>query len=353
MSHQLDERIRNHAAALDQAAPPIRLDDVRASSRSVSDRRLLRPLAAAATVVLVVVGGLVAISAIRDPEPQPASVSPPVSTTPPDTTPTEPSVPEALDEARDRWAEAAVTSYRLTVSEVRNSWSRGCTWTTVVSDGVVTESTIDPSSTAQECPRAEWTVEELHDLISSWSASIEEFASPEFGEHRLQVAYGEIGVPAAMDYDLANGDDEEASIRVNFESLGPTAITAPLRKSPGGVDGPVVFGQEPLGVGTEVEEAALGGTLQLVDECLVAESPDGSAIQRTLIIWEFGTTWDQTTSSLIQQGGERIAIGEELDLGGGFHPLGSMNRYVSDLNAQARIRSCSEALGTTDLFINQ
>jgi len=30
-----------------------------------------------------------------------------------------------------------------------------------------------------------------------------------------------------------------------------------------------------------------------------------------------------------------------------------MNRYVSDLNAQARIRSCSEALSTTDLFINQ
>lgn len=68
-------------------------------------------------------------------------------------------------------------------------------------------------------------------------------------------------------------------------------------------------------MGTEVEEAALGGALQLVDECLVAESPDGSAIQRTLVIWEFGTRWDPTTSSVIRKGGERIAIGEELDLG--------------------------------------
>ena len=41
MSHQLDERIRNHAAALDQAAPPIRLDDVCVSSRSVRNRRLV------------------------------------------------------------------------------------------------------------------------------------------------------------------------------------------------------------------------------------------------------------------------------------------------------------------------
>jgi len=171
----------------------------------------------------------VTISAIRDPEPQPASVPPPVSATPPDTTPTEPSVSEALDEARHRWAEAAVTSYRLTVSEVRNSRSRGCTWTTVVSDGVVTESTIDPSSTARECPPAEWTVEALHDLISSWLGSIEEFTNPEFGEHRLEVYYGEIGVPVAIDYDLANGDDEEASMRVNFESLPPIVTTAPQR----------------------------------------------------------------------------------------------------------------------------
>lgn len=91
------------------------------------------------------------------------------------------------------------------------------------------------------------------------------------------------------------------------------------RPNPGGVDGPVV-GQEPLDVGASVEEAALGGTLQLVDECLVATSPDGPTIQRTLITWEFGMTWDQATTSVIQQGGERIAIGEELDLGGGFHP---------------------------------
>jgi hypothetical protein len=353
MSHQLDERIRNHAAALDQAAPPFRLDDIRASSRAVGGRRLLRPLVAAAAVVLVVVGGLVAISVGRDPEPEPAAVSAPSSTTPTDTTPTEPSVSEGLDESRTRWAAAAVTSYRLDVTEDRNYWSQGCTWTTLVSDGVVTESTVVAPSTARECPSAEWTVEQLHDLIASWLDSIEAFSGPEFGEHTLQVEYSEIGVPVTMEYDLANGDDEEASMRVTFESLRPDATTAPPRTNPGGVDGPAVFGTEPLDAGAEVEEAALGGTLQLVDECLVAAPPGGSTNQRTLIIWEFGTTWEQSTTSVIQQGGERIAIGEELDLGGGFHPLGSMNRYVSDLTAQDRIRSCSQALGTTELFVDQ
>ena len=223
MSHQLGERIRNHAAALDQAAPPIRLDGVRASSRSVGGRRLLRPLVAAAAVVVVVVGGLVAISAVRDPGPEPAAVSAPFPATPPDTTPTEPSVSEALDEARSRWVGAAVTSYRLDVAEDRNYSSRGCEWTTLVSDGVVTETTVAPSSTAQECPPAEGTVEQLHDLISSWLASIEEFASPEFGDHTVQVEYNEIGVPVTMEYDLANSDDEETSMRVTFELRQTTA----------------------------------------------------------------------------------------------------------------------------------
>jgi hypothetical protein len=173
--------------------------------------------------VLVVAGGLVAISRVRDPRPEPAAVSAPLSTTPPDTTPTEPSVSEALDEARTRWVDAAATSYRLDVAEERNYWSRGCNWTTLVSEGVVTETRINPSSTTQECPPAEWTVEQLHDLISSWLASLEEFASPEFGDHTLQVEYNEIGVPVTMEYDLANGDDEEASMRVTFELLQTAA----------------------------------------------------------------------------------------------------------------------------------
>lgn len=225
MSHQLLERIREHAAALDQAARPIRLDDIRVPSHGDGHRSVRRPLAAAAAAVIVVVSGLLAIKTVRDQGPEPVAVSPPTPTSPAATTVTEPSVSEALDEARDRWADAAVDSYRLTVAEDRNHWSRGCTWTTLVSDGVVTESGIDPSSTTQGCQQAEWTVEQLHDLVSSWLASIEEFASPAFGDHQLEVEFNEIGVPLTMEYDLANGDDEEAAMRVTFESLRAVATT--------------------------------------------------------------------------------------------------------------------------------
>ncbi|MGK2888078.1 MAG: hypothetical protein ACSLE8_25460 [Rhodococcus sp. (in: high G+C Gram-positive bacteria)] len=121
----------------------------------------------------------------------------------------------------------------------------------------------------------------------------------------------------------------------------------------GGVDGPVVFGQEPLDPNTPVEEAIAAGTLVLVDACLVAESAvgDGSAMQQTLIVWKFGTTWDPATSSVVLDDGARIAIGDEFEIGGGYHPLGALNRYVGDLDAEARIRDCSQVLDTSALFI--
>ena len=124
------------------------------------------------------------------------------------------SVAEALGRARVRWSEAGIANYRLTVAEDRNYWSQGCRWITVVSDDVVTASEVDPSSTSSECQPFEWTVEQLHEMIAGWLDAVDEFASPEFGEHTLSVRFSDIGVPVAMEFDLANGNDEESSMSV-------------------------------------------------------------------------------------------------------------------------------------------
>ncbi len=83
MSHQLDERIRDHATALEMAAPPIGLDDVRSATSRGRGRSLARPLATAAVVAVVVAGGLVAIGTMRDPQPEPARSPGPDAVTPP------------------------------------------------------------------------------------------------------------------------------------------------------------------------------------------------------------------------------------------------------------------------------
>ena len=125
-------------------------------------------------------------------------------------------VSEALEAARVLWTDADVSSYRLTIAENRNYWSAGCKWNIVVTDREVTANAVDPASTSTSCTPLEWTVEELHDMVAYWLASIREFAAPEFGEHTIEVQFDDIGVPVALEYDLANGADEESSMQVTF-----------------------------------------------------------------------------------------------------------------------------------------
>jgi Family of unknown function (DUF6174) len=126
------------------------------------------------------------------------------------------SVRAALADARTRWSEAGIDSYRLQVVESRNYWSRGCTWITVVVDGAVAEASIDPASARSGCFEASWTVGQLHDQIARWADELNEFSDPEFGVHTLEVEFNDFGVPETMEFDLANGEDEEASMRLTF-----------------------------------------------------------------------------------------------------------------------------------------
>jgi hypothetical protein len=125
-------------------------------------------------------------------------------------------VAEALEAARTMWSDANVSNYRLIIAENRNYWSAGCRWNVVVTEDVVTESEVDPSSTSSTCMPNDSTVEQLHEMISYWLDNVSGYADPEFGDHTLNVQFNEIGVPLAMEYDLANGADEESSMHVTF-----------------------------------------------------------------------------------------------------------------------------------------
>jgi hypothetical protein len=80
----------------------------------------------------------------------------------------------------------------------------------------VTEVSVDPASTGPQCSEIEWTVEQLHDLIERDADEIEQFSDPSFGIHTFDVMFNEVGVPVAIDFDLANGADEETALRLTF-----------------------------------------------------------------------------------------------------------------------------------------
>ena len=110
------------------------------------------------------------------------------------------SIRSTLSDARARWAEAEIDTYRLEVAEEVNYWSAGCVWATSVTDGAVTEV----------------SVEQLHDPIERDADEIEQFSDLSFGIHTLDVMFNEVGVPVAIDFDLANGADEETALRLTF-----------------------------------------------------------------------------------------------------------------------------------------
>lgn len=125
----------------------------------------------------------------------------------------------ALAAARLAWSESEPVRYQLVMTESVNYWSAGCTWTIVVTEGEIT----DLSSTGGSpdgCPGEGWTVDGLHDWIDGMLGSVtNEFPPAEFGEHVLEVAFSANGVPESIEYDLANGYDEETSASITFTPL--------------------------------------------------------------------------------------------------------------------------------------
>ncbi len=130
------------------------------------------------------------------------------------------SVRAELDVARSAWAEVGVDRYRLEVSEHRNYWSRGCRWTSIVDAGTIVEAPVEDSDEGgAPCSEIYWTVELLFDEIERMANEIDAFARPDFGVHTLEVEFAETGVPEVIDFDLANGADEETLRRIALTSL--------------------------------------------------------------------------------------------------------------------------------------
>lgn len=127
-----------------------------------------------------------------------------------------------LAEAKVRWADAGISDYQLELYESLNYWSAGCSWLTSIVDGTPSEASISVSSSdspsdSTTCGRGQGnTTEQLHARIAQMADELDRFSDPSFGEHRLEVKFDDLGVPTSIKFDLANGNDEELSLRIRF-----------------------------------------------------------------------------------------------------------------------------------------
>ncbi len=128
-------------------------------------------------------------------------------------------LPSGFAAAKTAWDNANIDNYRISATENRNYWSKDCTWHNIVTGGVVTESTVDPTSTGQYCSKRTLRVEELHQQIARAARAIDESNGRGSSDDMLEVVFNDVGVPESVEFDLADTADDESSLRVTFATV--------------------------------------------------------------------------------------------------------------------------------------
>ncbi len=104
----------------------------------------------------------------------------------------------------------------------------------------------------------------------------------------------------------------------------------------GGLDGPVMYAaRRDAG---DVMEAAIIGTLELDGDCLYT-SFEGN---RYPVLFPYGTTWNEDSSSVVLPDGSTIALGGDLDGGGGYLSSNTLAGFTDNQDVLERARVCAE-----------
>lgn len=159
---------------------------------------------------------------------------------------------------------------------------------------------------------------------------------------------------AVESYEAADGlYVAEAGVGTNFHLSRPDAEAPPTTvtttESPasppeiegldrdGGVDGPVMYAARVDGMQDQMA-AEIIGTLELDGDCLYTAF-EGN---RYPVLWPYGTTWDEDTSSVVLADGSVLALGDELSGGGGYLYPDTIGGLTSSSSVLARAEQCGE-----------
>jgi hypothetical protein len=97
------------------------------------------------------------------------------------------------------------------------------------------------------------------------------------------------------------------------------------------VDGPVVT----LPTGDNVMEGIVGGVLTYDGACLSLVEPGTGT--RTAVVWREGTTWDADAFSVVLPDGRTVALGDQVEAGGGNVPVAGLSVALRDAIAACAI----------------
>lgn len=145
-------------------------------------------------------------------------------------------------------------------------------------------------------------------------------------------------------HDLADAIDADRSV-VDGAPAEPFDETG--LDPAGGMDGQAMYWRKTSDLGGE--DALLEGSLFLGNNCIAAVLDAGGIVP---ILWRYGTRYDEAAGIVILPSGERIAFGDRVALGGGFHGREAVSTFTESAAALAEVQRCTPP-GFEEVFVVQ
>lgn len=96
-------------------------------------------------------------------------------------------------------------------------------------------------------------------------------------------------------------------------------------------------------------DALISGFLVLDGDCLYVEGE----VERYPVLWPAGTSWDESTSTVVTPARGSIAIGSAITGAGGYLDVDAVRRIAGDEAAEVALRCADNLYGEIAVINNQ
>ncbi len=125
------------------------------------------------------------------------------------------------------------------------------------------------------------------------------------------------------------------------------------------VDGPLVTNGSPWKCATSETEcaapaASFSGTIELLDDCIVVQGWDSPPGLKQVVIFEYGVTWDESTSTILGLGPNPVAVGDatQATLANFSAAPDEWTHEFGLPSVPDKVRDCMQKVGTDMVYLN-
>lgn len=124
------------------------------------------------------------------------------------------------------------------------------------------------------------------------------------------------------------------------------------------MDGPLVTNGPPwdcatAGTSCEGLDGNFGGTIELLDDCIIVQGSDSPPGSKSVVVFRFGVTWNDATQTILGLGPDPVAIGDEVSgLAVSDAQPDDWTQSLGLPEVPAKVRECMQTASTDSIRYN-